>query len=74
MPRNEKFGTAPFAICHWDTFEEEDGTFLVGEAQTLEEAVENVMRAYKGRLEGNGADRVDIVDLEGKVVQSFKVS
>ena len=69
--RNKNFGTAPFAVCHWDTFDGD--TFLVAEALTLEEAVQKVNKIYKDRIRPNGADRVDIIDKNGEVVRSFGV-
>lgn len=60
-----------FGIYHWDTFDNE--TFLVDEADNIEEANEKVQEKYKGRISGNGADQVDIVDSKGNVVQKFKV-
>jgi hypothetical protein len=61
----------PFAICHWDTFD--GNTFVVAEALTLEEAVRKVEEMYKGRIRSSGADKVDIVDMNGDVARSFKV-
>ena len=71
MPRNKEFGTAPFIICHWDTFDND--TFKVGEAETLEDARKKVKELYGDRIRETGADRVDIVDTDGEVVKSFRV-
>jgi hypothetical protein len=74
--RNEKWGKEPFAICHWDTFEEDpaDATFKVGGANTLEEAVAWVEKHYEGKISASGADRVQIVDEDGDVVRVFQVT
>jgi len=63
--------TKEFGIYHWDTFDNE--TLLVAEADTRDQAIEKVKERYKGRLRENGADRVDIVDREGNVVEKFSV-
>jgi hypothetical protein len=39
----------------------------------LQEAQDFVNEKYKGRISGNGADRVDIVDLCGIVVNKYSV-
>lgn len=66
--------TKPYGIYHWDTFEDgPDATFLVCEADTLQEAEKEVHERYKGRIASNGADQVDIVDLRGNIVAKFKV-
>jgi hypothetical protein len=64
----EKFSKA-FGIYHWDTFDNE--TILIGEADTLVEAQQFVQERYKGRLGSDGADRVDIVDQLGEVVDHY---
>lgn len=46
---------------------------MVAEALTLEEAVRKVEEMYKGRIRSSGADKVDIVDMNGDVARSFKV-
>ena len=63
--------TEPFTIYHWDTFDNE--TFEKGTAKTLAEAQEFVRNEYGSRIRADGADRVDIVDLAGNVVEKFKV-
>lgn len=60
-----------FGVYHWDTFDNE--TLLVDEADTLEEAQEILNKRYKGRISGNGADKVDIVDKQGNIVQQVSV-
>jgi len=64
-----------YGIYHWDTFEQdpEDATLLVAEANTLPEAEKKVQKKYGKRIGGHGADRVDIVDKAGNVVESFQV-
>lgn len=69
--RNPEFGQRPYAVCHWDTFDNE--TLLVAEADTLIEAEGIVAERYKDRLRPEGADRVDIVDCDGRVVRAYSV-
>lgn len=71
MKRKSDFGDEPFVICHWDTFDNE--TFRVGGAKTLEEAEAFVEERYKGRIGSHGADKVDIVDSEGRVRRQYSV-
>lgn len=61
-----------FGIYHWDTFDNE--TILVGEADTSVEAIEFVNNKYGDRIKRNGADKVEIVDLKGNILESFSVS
>ena len=61
-----------FGVYHWDTFDNE--TLLMEDFDTLDEAKEFVTEHYKGRLGGSGADKVDIVDSKGNVVESVWVS
>ena len=63
--------TEPFTIYHWDTFDNE--TFEKGTAKTLAEAREFVRKAYGSRIRPDGADQVDIVDLDGNLVEKIKV-
>ena len=64
--------TKEFGIYHWDTFDNE--TILIDEADSKEEAVEKVKKKYEGRIdEKGGADRVDIVDSSGNIVEKFYV-
>jgi len=60
-----------FGIYHWDTFDNE--TFLVGEAKTLKKAIEKVVKRYGKRIRNDGADRVDIVDSKGNVVERYNI-
>lgn len=60
-----------FTVYHWDTFDGE--TFKVGFADSLEGAQKIVTDKYKDRIRDTGADRVDIVDAHGNVVQSYSV-
>jgi hypothetical protein len=71
MTRAPQFGKKKFSVCHWDTFDNE--TFTVGGEDTLEEAVAFVEKRYGERLRDSGADRVEIVDLDGKVVRRWGV-
>lgn len=70
--------TKEFGIYHWDTFDNE--TLLVGEADTITEAVElikekynisNTIRADFSRTPG--ADRVEVVDLSGNILRHFDI-
>jgi len=58
-----------FGIYHWDTFDNE--TILIGETDTLIDAQQFVQEKYKDRLDSNGADRVDIVDQLGNIVDHY---
>jgi hypothetical protein len=70
----------PFGVYHRDTFDNE--TFLItkdwntgekAEFDTLEEAEKFVAEHYKGRIGNNGADQVDIVNLDRDIVRKFAV-
>lgn len=63
--------TKPFGIYHWDTFDGE--TFLIGQTDSLEDAIKFVEEQYDGRIRSNGADQVDIVDLHGNIIKKFAV-
>jgi len=63
--------TKNFGIYHWDTFDNE--TILIEEKDTLEQARAFVQERYKGRLSPSGADQVDIVNLQGKIVEAYSV-
>ena len=63
--------TKNYGIYHWDTFDNE--TLLVGEADDLAEARQLIKDRYDGRIGPDGADRVEIVDLEGTVVERASV-
>lgn len=60
-----------FGVYHWDTFD--NVTLLVHEFNTKEKAEDWIREHYKGRIGSHGADRVDIVDLQGDVVSAFSV-
>lgn len=64
--------TKAFGIYHWDTFDNE--TILIAEADTLEKAEAEVFERYRSRIKPLGADRVDIVDKQGKVQRKFNVA
>jgi hypothetical protein len=61
----------PFGVYHWDTFD--NNTILIAERCTHDAAIKFIKSTYKKRINLNGADRVDIVDKAGNVVQSYKV-
>jgi hypothetical protein len=63
--------TKAYGIYHWDTFDNE--TDLIGEADTLAEAQEFVQVKYYGHISPDGADRVDIVDQFGDVLERVSV-
>lgn len=63
--------TKKYGVYHWDTFDNE--TLLIAEADTVEEAQGIINERYKGRISGNGADRVEIVDNQGNIVGRFSV-
>ena len=60
-----------FGIYHWDTFDNE--TFLVDEADSLNEAQKKVLDKYGSRISASGSDQVDIVDQKGNIVAKYKV-
>lgn len=60
-----------YGVYHWDTFDNEN--FLVGEADTQEEAENLVKERYGDRIRDNGADFVDIVNSKGDVVKKYAV-
>lgn len=60
-----------FTIHHWDTFDNE--TIQIGTADTIEEANAFVLKEYEGRIDESGADRVDIVNKNRDVVDTFQV-
>lgn len=68
MDRHKK----AFGLYHWDTFDNE--TWLVGEADTLIEARQLALDMYAGRIQISGADRLDIVDKTGKVVEKYNLA
>ncbi len=72
--------TKNFGVYHWDTFDNE--TFLItknystdekAEFDTIEEAEACVKEIYAGHISDNGADQVDIVNLNGDIVKKFRV-
>ncbi len=63
--------TSDFGVYHWDTFDNE--SVLLDEFPTLVDSIRFVQQRYEGRLNSNGADRVDIVDKNGKIVKQFSV-
>lgn len=60
-----------FGVYYWDTFD--DATFLVGEYDTFHEAQSSINKAYRGRIDDGGADKVDIVDSNGDILRQFSV-
>jgi hypothetical protein len=61
-----------FGVYHWDTFDNE--TFLVDEFDTFDQAKHFVVEdRYKGRTGSQGADKVDIVNSKGDIVEQFSV-
>ena len=71
MARRKDLGKAPFVICHWDTFDNE--TIKIGEANTLDEAISFIEKKYGDRLDVNGADKVEVIDLAGDIVHRQNV-
>lgn len=62
--------TKAFGV-YLDTFDNE--TLLIGEADSLGEAQVFVEEQYRGRITPDGADQVDIVDLQGNIQGKYKV-
>lgn len=61
-----------FGIYHWDTFDNE--TILIDEKDTLDEAKEFVQNKYGKRISKQGADKVEIVNLRGTVVEGYWIT
>lgn len=71
LPDMAKEHTLNFGVYHWDTFDNE--SIYLDEFPNLIEAVRFVQQRYEGRLQSNGADRVDIVNDAGKIVKQYHV-
>jgi len=63
--------TKKFGVYHWDTFDNE--TFLKHQSDSKDKAVKWVEKHYGDRLRSNGADRVDLVDSKGNIVENWNV-
>jgi len=63
--------TKEFGVYHWDTFDDE--TLLIYQSDSLEDAKRFVFERYRGRIGGNGADQVDIVNSRGDVLKTYLV-
>jgi len=61
--------TKEFGVYHWDTFDNE--TTFCSEFDKLEDAKSYITSNFNTMK--NGADQVDIIDLEGNVVEIFKI-
>lgn len=64
--------TKEFGVYHWDTFDNE--TLLLDQFDTVQQATKFVETRYKDRINGLGADRVEIVDRRGSIVARFSVT
>lgn len=64
--------TKKFGVYHWDSFD--NNTILIGQFERIDESEQFVYNKYAGRINNNGADRVDIVDQYGNVISVFQVS
>ena len=60
-----------FGIYHWDTFD--NTTFLVDECDSIMGAKNRIKKRYGDRITSSGADRVDIVDRDGNVIEFFNI-
>lgn len=60
-----------FGVYHWDTFDNE--TDLIGEFDTRKEASEFVQKRYGTRISPNGADRVEVVNNKGNIVETHSI-
>jgi hypothetical protein len=60
-----------YGIYHWDTFD--NTTLLVDEADTHPAALLKVQKKYGTRIGSHGADRVEIVDKAGNIIERFQV-
>jgi len=60
-----------FGVYHWDTFDNQ--TSLAAEADTLDKARKKLKEQYGGSIRSNGADRVEIVDSKGNIVERYNI-
>lgn len=60
-----------FGIYHWDTFD--NVTLLIDEADTEAEARAMVENKYGKRISCHGADRVNIVDSSGAIIEDYSI-
>lgn len=62
-----------FGVYHWDTFDNE--TLLLFETDSRDEADNFIIERYKkqGRISASGADKVEIVNRQGKILEAFNV-
>jgi hypothetical protein len=61
-----------FGVYHWDTFDNE--TLFLADFDRLSEAYIYILEKYGDRISDNGADQVDLVKLDGTVLDKFKVT
>jgi len=68
----DKKQTKEYGVYHWDTFDNV-ALFLV-DFDSVNEAMDYIEEAYKGRIRDNGADKVDIVTLSTRsIVKQYPV-
>ncbi len=63
--------TKNFGVYHWDTFDNK--TILIMEFDEIADAKTFVMGRYGKRISTSGADKVDIVDKGGDIVEQYNV-
>jgi len=71
MHNHRKTQTKKYGVYHWDTFD--NVTLLLHEDNDLTKCKNYVTIRYAGRIALDGADRVDIVDDRGNVLEKFYV-
>lgn len=60
-----------FGIYLWDTFDNE--TIFIDEADTIQEAQLKVNDKYGNKISGDGADRIEIVDSKGNIIEKIQI-
>ena len=61
--------TKKYGVYHWDTFD--DITFLKFETDSLLEASNFIITHYGDRVSHDGADAVEVVDNNGKIIARY---
>lgn len=61
-----------FGVYYWDTFDNE--TILMDEFDKEDQAKEYIKNKYNDRIGNRGADRVEIVNSKGMVVDHYSIT
>lgn len=68
MPKRQ---TKAFGVYHWDTFDNE--TTFLDDFDTYKEAEKFIKNHYGDRIKPNGADKAEIIGLDGNTYGSLPV-